>query len=113
MQRIKKDHQYKTLRRIHRAIGGKCYLCDCELHEDDMTKDHVFPKSHGYSITRNMMPAHKNCNIAKGDSIPTLQEIEYVSEVYESLFMTFSPFTEFERTAFTKPIQFFVKRLTA
>lgn len=113
MNRTKRDHQYQALRRLHKAIGNKCYLCLCDLHEDDITKDHVFPKSLGYTITRNMMPAHKKCNLVKGDRLPTVEEIEFTCNVYDSIYLTFSPRTIPETKLFTKPFEYFVNQLAA
>lgn len=111
MQAAKKDYQGKTLKRLHYAIGGKCYLCGCDLDENEITKDHVFPKSLGYTISYNMMPAHKECNSDKGDRIPTIEEIQLACEAYDAIYMTFAPRTEFERRVFTKPIQHYVHKL--
>lgn len=113
MGRIKRDHQYQTLKRLHNAIDGKCYLCMCDLDENDMTKDHVFPKTLGYTITRNMMPAHKKCNLEKGDRLPTVEEIEFACNVYDSIYLTFSPRTIPESKIFTKPIEHFINLLAA
>lgn len=78
-------------RKLHEVLGGSCYICRSELCKSEITKDHVFPKSFGYSIDANMMPAHFDCNNDKANRTPTIEEIELSILAYETLGMPFDP----------------------
>lgn len=109
----KKRHEKKQINALHAVLGGKCYLCDGDLPRNEITKDHVFPRTMGYSISYNMMPAHHKCNLEKADRIPTREEIELACETYDAAQMVFAPRTNTERTLFDPPIQHFIAQLAA
>jgi hypothetical protein len=99
------------LQKLLAANDDCCYLCREKLDLSEATKDHVFPKSAGYSIAYNMMPAHQRCNLDKGDRYPTWEEIELSCIVYENIGYVFSPRGIKESKLFTKPIEYFVNNL--
>ena len=47
-----------------------CSLCGKPItHHEDLTVDHILPRSKGgRSSLDNLQPAHKWCNVAKGNS---------------------------------------------
>ena len=60
---------------LWKANGCKCYLCDEHLPFDKATRDHVYPKAHGFSLGYNHMPACQSCNTEKGDDLPTARQV--------------------------------------
>lgn len=61
-------------RKRHKTVfdktNGVCYLCHEPLDFNTFTIDHVIPISKGGTRTLdNEMPAHEDCNLAKGNSI--------------------------------------------
>ena len=76
---------------LHRALGRRCYLCGNHLNMNDMTKDHVFPKSLGFGLSNNMMPAHQHCNADKENRVPCTTEIELAIKTYDAIGKTFWP----------------------
>ena len=57
---------------LHRAQGGRCGLCGGRLRNMlSVTLDHVLPKSRGGMLGGNVVAAHANCNLRKGDRMPT------------------------------------------
>lgn len=77
--------------KLLKAAGNICYLCNGTLMKNDITKDHVFPKSMGYHIGYNMMPAHSECNRDKGNRLPSTEELSLVCESYEAIGEYFDP----------------------
>ena len=74
----------KLMKLWHRKIRKKtcfCYLCgEFILKHDDLSTDHVVPKSKGGSNSSdNLKPAHKICNSKKNDK--TLEQ--YLMELHE------------------------------
>lgn len=55
-------------RLIWTAGGRRCWLCGRLASRQDVTMDHVLPKSCGgsYSLV-NLLPAHRACNNARAD----------------------------------------------
>lgn len=52
------------------ACGELCYICGLHLAIDDIHVDHVIPVAKkGTNDIVNLMPAHKLCNIRKGDKL--------------------------------------------
>lgn len=50
--------------------GKDCWLCGKPIH-DDLTMDHVLPRSKGGRATRdNLRPAHAECNVRRGNGPP-------------------------------------------
>lgn len=80
-----------NLYRLYLANDKKCYICDNVCDFDVLTKDHVFPRSMGYPLMFNNMPACKKCNEDKDSRIPTTCEVQRACEAYEKLGMTFDP----------------------
>lgn len=75
-------------------IGAKykCYICGCDLNiEHEYNKDHVFPDSRGFSLSGNMMPVHRICNLKKNNRLPTSRELKMAIEAYEFAGLEFSP----------------------
>lgn len=108
-----KQRKYQTdvVEALHTVLGGCCYLCGCELPKRSITKDHVFPRSEGYSIGANMMPAHSLCNLNKGDRFPSIDEIGLAIEAYEAIGKLFNPRQMVEMKTMTKPIEYFIHSL--
>lgn len=69
----------------------KCYICSQHVPFNAVTRDHVFPRSHGYPLARNAMPSHSHCNLEKGNRIPTRREIETACIAYENMDQVFDP----------------------
>jgi 5-methylcytosine-specific restriction endonuclease McrA len=98
-------HEIKFLKNLQRKLfetmfhlvliagsKNKCYLCGCDLNRDcDYSRDHVFPDSHGFSLSGNMMPVHRLCNLGKGNRLPTSRELKKVIEAYEFAGLEFAP----------------------
>lgn len=66
-----------------RALQGDlCFLCRLPLG-DDVTLDHVIPLAHGGTEHyRNKVLAHGACNNAKGDRMPTADELERLAALW-------------------------------
>jgi 5-methylcytosine-specific restriction endonuclease McrA len=65
-----------------RAQKGVCFYCDQHMSLDDMSRDHLFPKSHGFSLQGNLVLAHHRCNSDKANRYPTIAEILKWSALY-------------------------------
>jgi len=65
----------KHTRMLLRRYGNICYLCGKEMKPEEVSKDHLIPKSkykkYGIngSCPGNIRLAHKECNKNKGDKI--------------------------------------------
>lgn len=68
-----------------------CYLCGTKVPFSQTTRDHVFPKSEGYSLENNTMPACTACNVAKGDVPPTLPQVRHAVALHAALGRSFAP----------------------
>lgn len=52
------------------ACEERCYICGLHLAFDEINVDHVHPVAkQGTNDIQNLMPAHKLCNIRKGDKL--------------------------------------------
>jgi hypothetical protein len=69
---------------IERAMifqAGRCYLCTCKFDMSEhkrpgrATRDHVTPRARGGRDDRNIMLACADCNVEKGDRLPTPDEL--------------------------------------
>jgi 5-methylcytosine-specific restriction endonuclease McrA len=109
----RKQRQYQTdvIEALHDVLEGCCYLCGFSLSKKGITKDHVFPRSEGYSIGSNMMPAHSKCNLEKGDRFPTQEEIETAIQAYDSIGRIFNPHLPNDCKIMTKPLEYFIHTL--
>jgi 5-methylcytosine-specific restriction endonuclease McrA len=58
-----------------KAQGHLCFYCNHHMPLDGITKDHMFPKCHGFHLRGNMVLAHKRCNGKKGSRYPTTAEL--------------------------------------
>ncbi len=105
----KKQCTRQVIKALYNQIGRRCYLCGCEMPFNDMTADHVFPKSHGYSIVCNAMPACHPCNCKKGNTAPSVELLEFVTQAYEATGMTFDP--RINMAAPPKPIEYYIRQL--
>lgn len=57
-------------RRIYKVTMGICYLCGKFVPYEEMTVDHVIPRSKGGSSSlKNLRPTHRKCNSDKGDKL--------------------------------------------
>ena len=70
-----KSHN-KFCRNLLEHNDNKCYICGLDIDYEDVTKDHVLPKSFGFSKTHNLMPAHLHCNRSKDNRLPTVTELK-------------------------------------
>jgi CRISPR/Cas system Type II protein with McrA/HNH and RuvC-like nuclease domain len=67
---------------------GLCFYCGRPMsHDDDgkkskVSKDHLFPRSHGFGLGGNFVYAHVKCNNRKQDRYPTPAEIVRFCEMY-------------------------------
>lgn len=112
MRSVKNTYSQRIIRSLHRALGGCCYICGSNLNVFEITKDHVFPKSQGYSINANMMPAHFDCNNEKADREPTLAEIEISIAAYDSVGCVFDPrIILINKDIMTRPLDYFTHSL--
>lgn len=79
---------------LHTLWGGNnkcCYLCGAKVPFSQTTRDHVFPKSEGYSLENNTMPACTTCNVSKGAVPPTLTQVRHAVALYSALKRPFAP----------------------
>lgn len=76
---------------------------------NEMTADHVFPKSHGYSIVCNAMPACHPCNCKKGNTSPSIELLEFVTNAYDATGMLFDP--RINLAAPPKPLAYHIRQL--
>jgi len=59
--------------KVYEKGGGVCWLCHRPLTLEEMSLDHVIPRSLGGGFRiANLMPAHKVCNAKRGNKAPTL-----------------------------------------
>jgi len=75
-----------------RAEGGRCYLCPERLHDracrrGGITKEHVVPRAKQGGVRRNILLAHRLCNLRKGDRMPHPCELIYLDAIYTNLGM--------------------------
>ncbi len=57
-------------KKIYDSENGICYLCGKKVLFNEMTIDHVIPKSKGGSNSlENLKPTHKKCNLLKGNNL--------------------------------------------
>lgn len=76
---------YRYLR-LMEAQKGCCYICVQPFGEDRIpTKDHVWPQARGGKTARNVLWACLPCNGAKGDRLPTEQEMALLREFNQLL----------------------------
>lgn len=67
-------HRTKTSRAlVIKEYGQTCWLCGHWINLEDMSVDHVIPRSKGGSITDldNLRPAHSECNKRRGNRNPS------------------------------------------
>lgn len=70
------------------AQGGRCFYCGEPFSKRrGITRDHLFPRSMGYDLGGNKVAAHPRCNVAKGDRMPTPDEVDKASAIYAMLGM--------------------------
>ena len=60
---------------------SRCYLCDISLTIDEMTIDHMIPKSKGGGGKYNLRPCCLKCNRLKADK--TLVELKIIRDLEE------------------------------
>ena len=54
---------------VRRKLSGKpCAICGLDIKREDFSIDHIIPISKGgRNILKNLQPAHKWCNLEKGN----------------------------------------------
>ena len=52
----------------YEKLGGSCFYCKRKVNYDDITEDHVIPKSKGYTLVNNCVFACHTCNQFKSNS---------------------------------------------
>lgn len=61
----------KKLEEYYAAQGSCCYYCKTKTPFNLITRDHVFPKSHGHGLQNNSVFACRKCNSThKGNKTP-------------------------------------------
>lgn len=75
------------------AQNGKCFYCrkpmvlvgHCskDVLPDKVTVDHVVPRAKGGGNEDNTVAAHHDCNVAKGDREPTVEEIKRMEDLHD------------------------------
>lgn len=110
MRGVKKQRTKQVIKLLHTHIGKRCYLCMKEMPFGEMTADHVFPRSFGYSIVQNAMPACHSCNVKKGNIVPPLDLIQFVADAYDAVGMMFDP--RIHMPFPPKPIAYYIHRLS-
>lgn len=76
-----KGYAYK----LYEAQEGKCFYCDKPLRTSG-SLDHFIPKSKGGSNAwYNMVMTHHQCNTAKGNRMPTEEEITRFNQLKAKL----------------------------
>jgi hypothetical protein len=63
----------------------RCFYCGEFLSRQERTRDHLFPRSHGFKLTGNMVFAHELCNLKKGIRYPTYSEIIQMWFLYKDI----------------------------
>lgn len=61
-----KRKESKTLQSQYLIQGGCCYYCKTKIKYEEITRDHFFPKSKGYTLFKNKVFACRFCNSSKG-----------------------------------------------
>lgn len=90
-QEIKKEKQKardirKTQWWKRKCAQGKCYYCGRETPPQELTMDHIVPIIRGgKSIKNNVVPACKECNNKKKNSLPIKWE-EYQERLKKEKF---------------------------
>lgn len=56
--------------RLLKEHGKFCFYCQIPLVVEITTRDHVLPKSLGYTLQTNCVPSCGKCNVGKSDSFP-------------------------------------------
>jgi len=70
-----------------------CFYCSKILyhgragvfHKDGITKDHFFPKSHGFDLCGNKVFACGECNNSKGNNYPSACEVIRFVKLHDTL----------------------------
>jgi hypothetical protein len=72
---------------------GRCFYCGHEFsgpprqgrgrRPSQWSKDHLWPKRAGGQSTRNIVLACNHCNTEKGDRVPTQDEVDRASVLFE------------------------------
>lgn len=74
--------------------GNLCFYCSklmrerdnsSVFHKDGCTKDHFFPKSHGFDLCGNKVFACGECNNAKANSYPTPCDVIRFVDLHSSM----------------------------
>lgn len=75
----------RLVRFLLRAQNFECFYCEEFINFNEATRDHFFPKSHGYALVYNTVISCERCNKAKGNIIPGLDAIMKAWILYESI----------------------------
>lgn len=85
--------------KVFKAAGGLCVYCKIPMLIEEMTLDHVLPRSKGgTSRIENLVAACASCNHAKGCSIlPSAERMLRRQKLKRTKFTTYSFTHEFPR----------------
>ncbi|MEN7546872.1 HNH endonuclease [Rapidithrix thailandica] len=76
-----------TRQNIFKRDGNRCVYCNSN---EDLTLDHVIPKSRGGKTTwNNLVSACKSCNSKKGDYLPDEVDMPLPYQPYKPSFIVF------------------------
>jgi len=69
------------------AQGGLCFYCKKPMNKNThgtmrQSKDHFFPKSHGFTLSGNKVLACQRCNSSKNDKYPSVEAIVRFAQMY-------------------------------
>lgn len=85
-------HSFNRLcRTLWQAQNKLCFYCGEELDYQKTTRDHVFPKSMGYTRSSNIVISCEPCNISKSNQFPSFEIIEKAITLYNSIGEVFHP----------------------
>jgi 5-methylcytosine-specific restriction endonuclease McrA len=76
---------------LYNKLDCKCFICNTDLMISKISRDHVFPRSMGFKLCRNMMPVHRGCNNKKGNAMPTYSSVMRAKTTYSSIGIEFKP----------------------
>jgi len=96
---MRRANSLMTLYRIWQWNECRCYLCEKKKMFKQITADHVFPKSRGFQLSGNSMPACGECNNVKQDRLPTPDEVQKSCAAYAAIDRSFNPVTNDEENS--------------
>jgi len=62
--------------------NGLCGICHKPIPLEEVTIDHILPKSRGGLMTfENTQPAHADCNVKKADKVPMVSMRDMLEQI--------------------------------